>query len=205
MKNRDLRIDVSGLAISSAAELMVKNARDHRKIVRSNLNGVDLFASPSLDPYLEKRFLMARYYFEKDLHENPRTASFDKTFQDQMQLQVEAAMLNLHTLDFSDPRAVLDWFLQIFSPCHYQDAYGIVIPIHDILKAFAKQGFVPKDEDCPEMKPGKKTKQILRRDAHWLVERVLYFLKTVGTIDSPFVSCIAAWHHEYDSMKGDEK
>jgi len=165
---------MTGETIAVTAEKMVSFAGGTGDAVVANFNDVELTVNPDDDPqaivdyYNDELGRRAEAY--RNSPEGKRAAAEAEERKQQLQRQMDEAMNELDSLDFSDLNAVIAW---LGKACDPSDHIGGVVPHEQIVDTFRENGYVP-NANCGTDFNGEDEENFAR----WLIGQALEGLKT---------------------------
>jgi len=138
-------VPLVGENITETARKMILLANQKHNPVVAEFNDIELTAKPSVDTadnivkfYQKESSRRAEEYRKSP--EGQRAAQEAKERQQQLQAQMDEAMVELPGLDFSDYNTVITWFEKIRDA---SDHIGVNVPHKQIVATFRQHGYKP--------------------------------------------------------------
>jgi len=173
-----------GSSIGSAAEVIVANARLTERKSTTMFNGIEVIATPdsTVDSlvafYMKETQRRSEEYRQSPAGKQSAVDALDR--QKKMQEQVDKALDELLSLDFSNLSDVIAWFGKIQEP---PDFIHVKTPVDQIVPLFEKHGY-EADANCGD----DYVEDDMDNAGRYLVGQALSCLKSMGAIHQIYPS-----------------
>ena len=192
---------IIGENIIEAAKCMVALANRTGDTVAAKFNDIELKTNPSEDLETAAAVITAYYSSEssrraeayRNSPEGKRAAADAEKRKQQSQCQMDEAMSELSSLNFSDLNAVIGWLEKVRDP---SDHVGVVTPSKQIVETFRGHGYEPS-VNCGKDFNGEDEENFAR----WLIGQALDNLNSVGAILQVFDKFAEDWRKKFETTR----
>lgn len=182
-----------GTSIESAAKEMVKIANETLEKVTADFNGIKIVVNPGYVPqgvvdfYHKECNRRAEEYSNSP--EGKRAAAEAEELKQKAQQQMDEAMLELDSLDFSNFNVVINWLDKVRGPSDY---VGTIEQRDKIAKVLRSNGYEP-GVNCEEAFDGENEENFAR----WLIGQALECLISYRGIHQIFQKFAEDWRKKF--------